>query len=151
MFRTIVTAYLIAVAGAGPGLCCCTIVRLFAAGDCHSAAAGDAHRHACCHHRDLSNSSPDAHQSPSRPARDDKSPRCPCQDHWAVPVAFVEREVRVGSPTEAAQGEFPSLAGLSLDVGPAHADGSGGSSPGHAPPPFRTGTETLRALCVLRC
>ncbi len=152
MLRHIVTAYLVLVAAAGPGLCCCTIYRALGASACGSVAASAEDRHGCCCHHGEPASTRTTDDGASEAPRQDGKPRhCPCKDRQAIPVALLEREARVAAPlTIAAAWDYLLLTAGMAPLSWAHPAGSEFTGNHHSAP-FETGSEILRALCVMRC
>lgn len=98
MVRIAVTGYLVVAAAMGPGLCSCTTVRLLA--DCshvrRSASEAqngesETHQHCACDQ----NSSGHIPKRPS--STPEREPSCPCQDHQAIPVAFLATDITVSA------------------------------------------------------
>ena len=147
-----VAIYLMLVALAGPGLCCCTTMRLWAKcshqrqpGHAENQAEPASHR-GCCHHHSTGKSSP-------QPQPPHDSPACPCKEHRSIPVALLATDLDFANqfkPSQAFQGlmematSVPTAAMLSAN-GTAQLPGEGLSSP------YLTPRDMLRALHILRC
>lgn len=154
MIRSAVIVYLILAALIGPGLCCCTPVRLLSCS--HQQHRPDAHKDKkppqrpsgcrCKHQHDPEPHTPSVPHCPA-----ENPPTCPCHHHDYIPVALI------------ASGE-----GLSLHLTPAHHEPSVGGEvlplltamalPADLWPsyeslsfPFQTAVGILRALQIMRC
>jgi hypothetical protein len=82
MLRTGVSIYLMLVTLAGPGLCCCTLTQ-------HrhrlpSTAKQKPLERPCCCHRQAKAPSQSTPVEPKKP--------CPCKEHGAMPVAFLQNQ-----------------------------------------------------------
>ena len=150
MFRCIISSYLAVVALIGPGLCCCTTVRMLgsssAVGDGTVAAAPKSTGCQHCHH----SSTEKKHEKPCDPSK--KSPSCPCKDHEAIPVAPQGSQSDISKLT--AQSELlPLLFFAFADVtgvqGVGTPDGDASSHPLSSG--CFSGREILRAFRVMRC
>lgn len=144
MLRLAVTAYLTFVAFIGPGLCCCTAMRLADGMQCRQERQHEHKSHACCHPKPVSGDG-------QRPSHNDRPPHCPCNDHRATPVALVASDGLLADLIKTGQVVgfmMPSMAVLDVDLS---IDGT----PTFAPAPGDDGTlfgrDILRALHMLRC
>lgn len=141
MFRRVITSYLIAIALAGPGLCCCSVNRAFAR---DRAPAGRSYRcnvaaHSCCH------SDRDS-QSPGKPDK------CPCRKHHEQPIVSLDDGSSPAGDALGASQWRPNFASAMAVIDALFAAGD----PSHLAQQALDATHLtsqalLRALSVMRC
>lgn len=154
MVRIAVTVYLILAALLGPGLYCCTTVRLLAGGPRQGCSTLEkeqsqleSRRRCGCNHPQRD---PDSLPQPADPS--DESPSCPCKDHKTIPVAVLATD------SQLVEGLFSALHERALEtILPAHSASASSLldgfrvSPERRTPPFQTARVILRALQTMRC
>lgn len=154
MVRIALTFYLVLMALLGPGLCCCTNVRLLAGPLGRRGSILEERNHntapysacGCDHHQSSRRPMP----PPSGPLGD--SPSCPCEDHKIIPVAALATDAPLNdhlrssllqpAPNMVVSAQHPGLP-PAIDQFRGFQDISMAA--------FRTGREILRALQTLRC
>jgi hypothetical protein len=145
VLRLSITAYLTLVSLLGPGLCCCTAVRLVTSAPCRHGAHRQQANRDCCHHRHSH-----GHGRPDEPSQPcGEQPGCPCNDHHKIPVALAPGDGNLAgleklAPSVGPLPALPTTAGLSAGACPIASVEPGGNV-------ARSGRDILRALHVLRC
>jgi len=143
MLRIAVTAYLTFVAFIGPGLCCCTAIRLADGTHCRQSRQHEHKSRSCCHSKPVSDDG-------QRPSQNDQRPHCPCNDHRSTPIALVASEVLVANVFTLGQAVGFMVPIAVLDGGlPIVAGSLFAPVPGDDGVLF--GRDILRAFQILRC
>lgn len=144
MLRLAVTAYLTFVAFVGPGLCCCTAVRLADEMQCRQGGQAERRSQACCRR----SSSDDDGQ---RPSQNERPPHCPCDEHRTISGALLADAGQTVQPNkwENAFGFLPLWVAACDAVD--SVDGTRLSVPAPGDDGALFGRDILRALHLLRC
>ncbi len=141
MFRRVITSYLIAMTLAGPGLCCCTVSRVFGR-DCE---------HACCRPATKPDSGSCCHSHPAKrpPTTPDE---CPCRKYYEQQLVVPDNEASPPSDALGVRNRPVSLDSMAAVIGsPLSASDRNQLSRRVLVSPYPSSSDLLRALSVMRC